>query len=100
MIIAQTSRQAPKRLSSSFYRRGVIPGGRSAFEKEDGQLARVVEVETLIGLAGDLETKAFAHDAVEGVAVLTVHLVLDELARSLKTALARLAPLFGRYHSP
>ena len=53
----------------------------SAFEKEDGELARVVEVEGLVGLAGYLETKALAHNAVERVSILPIHLFLHQFAR-------------------
>lgn len=57
----------------------------STFEKQHCELARVVQVEGLIGLAGDLEAEAFTHDAVERLAVLAVHLLFHDFAGKLNS---------------
>ena len=59
----------------------------SAFEKKDGKLSRVVQVEGLIGLARHFETKSFTHHAVERVSVLSVHLLLNQFAGRLNTVI-------------
>ena len=56
----------------------------SALEQEHSQLAWVVQVETLIGLAGDFKAKAFAHHAVERLSILSIHLFFHDFASLLK----------------
>ena len=57
---------------------------RSALEQEHGQLAWVVQVETLIGLAGDFKAEAFAHNTVERLSILSIHLFFHDFASLLK----------------
>ena len=52
----------------------------SALEKQHRKFAWVVQIETLIGLTSDLEAEAFAHDAVERLSVLSIHLFFHDFA--------------------
>lgn len=56
---------------------------KSTFEEKDGQLARVVKIKTLVGLAGHFKTETFAHNAMERVSILSIHLFFHEFASHL-----------------
>ena len=58
-------------------------GTCSTLKEKHSQFTRVEDVERVIGLTCDLKAEALAHDAVEAVTILSIHLFFHNLASHL-----------------
>ena len=69
----------------------------STLKQEHSKLARVEDVERVIGLTCDLEAEAFTHDAVEAVSILPIHLFFHNLASHLQHSKETVTKMFCQF---